>query len=39
LSVVLSAGFDSIFLSISQEIGWEERRQNDLFYVKRAVKP
>jgi len=28
-----------VFLVLSQEIGWEERLQNDLFYVKWDIKP
>jgi len=31
LFVVFSPGFNSDFLSIIQEIGWEQRSQNDLF--------
>jgi len=37
--VVVSPGFDFFFLSTSQEIGWEEHLQNDLFCVKWDVKP
>jgi len=31
--------FDFCFLGTSQEIGWEEHLQNDLFHVKWDVKP
>ena len=32
--VVFSPGFDFIILSTSQEIGFEEHPQNNLFYIK-----
>jgi len=31
--------FVSVFLLLSQEIGWEERLRNDLFCVEWDVKP
>ena len=31
--------FDSCFLGTSQEIGWEEHLQNDLFCVEWDAKP
>jgi len=31
--------FAFIFPALSQEIGWEERLQNDLFCVESDVKP
>jgi len=31
--------FDFCFLSTSQEIGWQEHLQNDLFCVEWDVKP
>jgi len=33
------SSFDFDFLSTSQEIGWEERPQRDLFTVEWVVKP